>query len=39
MTNSELLFSLKVELKIAWEDKDIKRYNEIVNQIRELKNI
>jgi len=39
MTNAELLFSLEVELQIAWEDKDVKRYNEIVNQIRTIKNI
>ena len=39
MTNTELLFSLKVELQIAWEDKDANRYNEIVSQIQKIKNI
>lgn len=34
----EQLFSLKVELQIAWEDKDTNKYNEIVNQIRFIKN-
>lgn len=39
MTNAELLFNLTIELQIAWKDKDVKRYNSIVTQIRKLKNI
>ena len=37
MTNAELLFSLKVELQLAWEDKNAKKYNEIVTKIQKIK--
>lgn len=35
----EELFSLKVEQQIAWEDKDVKRYNQAVRRIQIIKNI